>query len=153
MDRSRQGVGRATIGGVERTLTHTLTNQLAELGPLADAVNAFVEGHDLSPAVGFAANLAIEEMVSNIIKYGYDDKTRREITVVLALTDTRLKITIGDDSRPFDPLAEPMPDTNVPLADRSVGGLGIYLVRKSVREMRYTRKDGRNTLDIEIDLS
>jgi serine/threonine-protein kinase RsbW len=137
---------------VHATLTRTVHNNLAELAPLAECVELFGEQNGLAPATLFAANLAIEEMVSNVMKYGYDDHDPHEIELSLSVDDSRLLIVISDDSRPFDPLAVPTPDTSIPLADRTIGGLGIYLVRKNTSEMRYRRENGRNVLEITIDL-
>lgn len=133
------------------TLTRTLRNDLAELGPLAAAVESYCEQHDLPPPVIFAANLVVEEMVSNVIKYGYDDEGPHEIEVSIGVNADRVVITVADDGHPFDPLAAPTPDTSVPLADRTVGGLGIHLVRKNVTSMRYRREANRNVLEMVID--
>jgi serine/threonine-protein kinase RsbW len=137
---------------VRATLTRTVGNDLSQLAALAECVETFGEQHGLPPATLFAASLAVEEMVSNVMKYGYDDKDPHDIDLSLALDDSRLLIVITDDSRPFDPLAAPTPDTSIPLADRTIGGLGIYLVRKNVSDMRYRRENGRNVLEIDIEL-
>jgi len=131
--------------------TITIRNELAELAQLAAAAAAFWEGHAVPPGAAYAASLALEEMVSNVIRHGYRDRAAHEIRIGLAVQPDALTITVEDDGCAFDPLGVPEPDVGRSLAERPVGGLGIHLVRKLCREMRYRRIDGHNHLEIVID--
>ncbi len=97
-----------------------------------------------------AANLALEEMATNIIKYGYDDQATHEILLRLELVPGAIALTLEDDGHPFDPLRAPEPDIHLPLEEREPGGLGIHLIRKMAQRMAYERSGGRNRLTIAI---
>ena len=95
------------------------------------------------------ANLAIEEFATNTIKYGYDDTNEHVIEVNLSLLGGELALTIIDDGHPFNPLEAPEPQLDLPVEDRPVGGLGIYLVRKMSDRMQYVREWNRNSLKLQ----
>ena len=132
------------------TLDETIPNDAQALAALAERVGAFLESRDVAPATAYATSLALEEMATNIIKYGYDDSGRHEIHVRLAAGPDGVRLLLEDDGHPFDPLAAPAPNTDLPLSERGIGGLGIHLVRKTVREMTYARVGGRNRLEIRV---
>jgi anti-sigma regulatory factor (Ser/Thr protein kinase) len=113
-----------------------------------DAVTRWLEERKVSAAATYLANLAIEELVTNSIKYGYDDTAAHEIEITLSLNNSHLVLTVSDDGHAFNPLEAPEPDTSLPLEDRPVGGLGIHLLRKLADQMTYERRDGRNRVTI-----
>ena len=131
---------------VETTLR--LQNDFAELSAAAEATTRFLEDHQAGPEVVFAANLAIEELVTNIIKYGYDDSANHEITVHLELADGILSINIRDDGHEFNPFDQPEPDTSLPAEERDIGGLGIHFVRNLLDTCSYVRRDGENLVTV-----
>lgn len=94
-----------------------------------------------------------EELVSNAIRYGFDDEAGHRVGVIVALGADRLSITITDDGRPFNPLEAPPPDQPDSLADASIGGLGIMLVREAATGMTYDRRDGRNSTTVHLSLT
>ncbi|HZT51308.1 MAG TPA: ATP-binding protein [Stellaceae bacterium] len=103
-----------------------------------------VEGDDIARFL-----VALEELVSNLVKYGYDDPgPRGTVAVTLRLADRRLKLEIVDDGRPFDPFAQAPPDLDAPLEERPVGGLGLHLVRRLMDEARYRREGHCNVTEI-----
>lgn len=123
-----------------------MTNDIAELENLNQAVTEFCELHGISPKVMFAVNLAVEEIVTNIISYGYTDELVHSIVLSLCLKQETLLITVSDDAAAFNPLAIPPPDLDKPLAERDAGGLGIHFVRKVMDSVEYRRDEGRNVL-------
>lgn len=101
---------------------------------------AGISGDDISRVL-----IALEELVSNLVKYGYpDDAARGSVAVTLRLADDRLRVVLVDDGRPFDPFARPPPDLDAPLEARPVGGLGLHIVKAMMDETEYRREDGRN---------
>jgi anti-sigma regulatory factor (Ser/Thr protein kinase) len=96
--------------------------------------------------IQYFANLAIEEFVTNSIKYGYEDANEHVIEVSLSLSNGELAMTLTDDGRAFNPLQAPPPDLHLAVEERPVGGLGIYLVRKMSDRMEYAREGTRNRL-------
>ncbi|MFZ4681745.1 MAG: ATP-binding protein [Terrimicrobiaceae bacterium] len=128
--------------------TFRLRNDFGDLSAVAEATTNFLEENAAGPEVVFAANLAIEELVTNIIKYGYDDEASHEITVHLATSADVLEIRICDDGHEFNPFDQPEPDTTLPAEERDIGGLGIHFVRNMLDSCAYVRQDGRNIVTI-----
>ncbi len=89
--------------------------------------------------------IAFEEMFVNVCHYAYPG-TEGEILVRLAIGGGAVTVELVDEGVPFDPLARPEPDVTLSAEERSVGGLGIFMVRKSMDEVNYAYKDGRNHL-------
>ena len=122
----------------------TLKNDMAEIGRLAERVLAFGREHDLPEALVWELRLVLEEVVTNIISYGYDDQAGHAIVVSLVNSEQDITLSVSDDARPFNLLEHPVPDLEIPLEDRPVGGLGIHMVRRIMDEVDYNRTAGRN---------
>ena len=89
-------------------------------------------------------------MVTNTLKFGYDDTAVHEILLRVEVLPKRLLLIIEDDGHEFNPLNAPEPDVNLPAEQRTPGGLGIHLVRKFAEDVGYERSSGRNRLTIAI---
>jgi serine/threonine-protein kinase RsbW len=129
-------------------LAFKIRNDLNDLVALAGATTEFLESNGASPEVIFAANLTLEEMVSNTIKYAYGDGLEHQIEVQLLLGANALEIEIRDDGRPFDPCAHPEPSSSAVGDKREVGGLGIHFVRNILDSFNYVRRDGKNVVRV-----
>jgi serine/threonine-protein kinase RsbW len=128
-------------------LAFEMRNDLNDLSKVARAATEFLETNGASSEVVFAANLAIEEMVSNTIKYGYTDGLEHQIEIELVLQANALEIEIRDDGRPFDPCAYPAPHSSPPNNERT-GGLGIHFVRNILDGFNYVRHEGENIVKL-----
>ncbi len=98
-------------------------------------------------------DIAIDELYSNIANYGYDGENGR----VLVLLETEIRpraVTISfiDEGRPFNPLEREDPDVSLSARERKIGGLGIFMVKKSMDDVRYEYRDGKNILTIRKTL-
>lgn len=125
-------------------------NRLPELIGAMERAGQFFKENGVGDETTYAANLAIEEMTTNIIKYGYDDTAIHEILLRAEIQPGRLVLLLEDDGHEFDPLKASEPNIDLPLEERAIGGLGIHLVRRFVQQMRYERRDSHNRLTIEI---
>lgn len=123
-----------------------LTNRPDEMKRLLQALEAFATEHRLPAKVLQAADLALAEHVTNVLKYAYADSTAHEIRVRLSCDEGVLHAEVQDDGRAFNPLEVPPVDTSVPLEQRSLGGLGIHLMRQFMDTLDYRREGGRNIL-------
>lgn len=94
----------------------------------------------------FAIDLIIEELVVNIATYGIKDLNTGFIAVCTSIEDETLFIGITDNGPAFNPLEKKDPDIFMPLEDRQPGGLGIYLVKQFVKDIRYERKNHKNLI-------
>lgn len=93
----------------------------------------------------FQSQLAVDEAVTNIIKYG-EMADKEKITITCQNFRDKIDITISDQGKPFDPTTLNEPDITVSLDDRETGGLGVYFIRKYMDRVDYQFKDGRNVL-------
>ncbi len=125
-------------------------NHLPDLISAMEAAVRFLNEDGVSGQAAYAANLAIEELITNTLKYGYDDNAVHEILLRVEIWPDRLLLLFEDDGHEFNPLLAAEPDVNLPLEERTIGGLGIHLVRRFVQQMRYERRDSRNRLTVEI---
>ena len=137
-----------TAAGAGRTLELSLVNDLRSIAVAAGNIDAFCARHGLAEEIAFDVQLAVDELVTNTIGYGYDDDGEHRIDLVLRLEDGTPAIEIADDGRAFDPLRAVEPDFSAPLEDRARGGLGIYLLRKTMDSVAYRRQDGRNVVTL-----
>ena len=147
-------LGYAGLGQTEeRTLSALLKNDLAELQRLKQIVTEFAEQHRrLAPELVYRVNLALDEIITNVISYGYEDSSEHEISVHLSWNDPNIKIVVEDDGRPFNPLEAPPPDTGKALVGRQIGGLGIHLVRKLMDDLEYRRENNKNVLILKTQV-
>lgn len=93
--------------------------------------------------------LALDEVVSNVIRHGYGPGGSGEIQVIAEFAADRVRIEVRDAAKPFNPLSFPEPDLTIPIERRPRGGLGIFLVRKLMDRVDYFRENGCNRLVLE----
>ena len=123
-----------------------LTNRAEELKRLHSALEAFAAEHGLPAKVLQAADLALEEHLTNVLKYAYADAAPHEIRVRLSCEERVLQVEVEDDGRAFNLLDVPPVDVTVPLELRPVGGLGVHLMRQFMDALDYRREGDRNIL-------
>jgi anti-sigma regulatory factor (Ser/Thr protein kinase) len=135
---------------MHQELRLTLANDLGALARVNEQATEFLERAKIAAKAIYTTNLALEEILSNVIRHGYEDGARHEIAVTISIRDGVVELDVADDAREFDPLSAPAVDLGVPLEDRQAGRLGIHLLRTLTREIRYRRVDGENRLHVRI---
>ena len=116
-------------------------------------MDAHLERRDCPMKVMLQLDIAVEELFVNIANYAYGDQVGQAVIQLQEEHDPEgISITFIDEGMPFDPLAKPDPDVTLGAMDRSVGGLGIYMVKKSMDDMKYRYEDNRNILTIRKNL-
>lgn len=126
--------------------TITLVNRLDELTRISTFLEECAEAWTLPMPLTLSLNLVLEEAFTNVVQYGYNDKEEHDIEIHVEKQKDKLIITLIDDAVPYDPTAKHDPDINLSAEDRPVGGLGIFLIKKTMDEVRYERKDNKNHL-------
>jgi len=121
-----------------------LRNRLEDLARLEESLRDHASSLGIPEREILSVNLALEELITNVISHGHDDELEHEISIEVDVVERDLKIAIRDDGRPFDPLEAEQPDIDQPLHKRKIGGLGLLLVRNLVDELSYERVDGMN---------
>lgn len=121
------------------------------LGRMSARLDVFAERRQLPPGVRRDLHLVIDEIVNNIVRHARPRHPR--VTVGLEIDEGMLVIRIVDDGDAFDPTTKADPDTTLGLDDRPVGGLGLFLVRQLMTDVRYRRLRGKNHLTLRRSLS
>ena len=100
-----------------------------------------------------AIDIAVEELFVNIASYAYDQDTG-DVVVQVTMHEDPLSAEISfiDNGMQYDPLAKPDPDTTLSVKERKKGGLGIFMVKESMDDVRYEYKDRKNILTIKKNL-
>jgi anti-sigma regulatory factor (Ser/Thr protein kinase) len=127
-------------------VTLRIGNRIAELPKVADDVGEFGVRHGVSRPVLHALMVALDEVLSNTIKYGYRDDDPHEIVVQVFLMPGEIVAEVRDDGVWFDPLSVPPADLSGGFAERRLGGIGLHLVRSLMDDLEYFREGGRNRL-------
>ena len=125
-----------------------IDNQIGELSFLAEEIEKLAEEWNLPMALAMNINLVIEEAVSNIIFYAFADNEKHEIKISISLNIDKLLIEIADNGLPFNPMLQQEPDITLPLKERPVGGLGIFLITQIMDEVSYVRQKNQNILTL-----
>ena len=127
-----------------------MATELDELRKVNAAVEALAAEENWPPDLTFQIGLVIEELGVNIVEYGHDDDKAHEIEIVISSEDEAITIEIEDDGQAFNPLSDaPEPDLDAAtVEDRTVGGLGIHLVRSMMDEIHYQRQQNKNCLTL-----
>jgi len=121
-------------------------NRRQELTRVVTAVDQFASQNAISHDVVSDLQVAISEILTNILDYGYTDAGEHNINIRMRLADDAVEVTITDDGIPFNPLSRDLSDVRMPLDARRIGGLGIHFVRNLMNEVRYHRLGNHNCL-------
>lgn len=140
------GAKKGARVGNASTLEFAIANRLDEIARLAETVDTFCNHNRLEPATAYAVNLALDELLTNTISYGYSDEAEHRIEVALSVKDGNLLVRVRDDAIAFDPTALAAPELEADLEERSVGGLGVYFVHTLMDAVSYQRVDDHNEL-------
>ena len=133
----------------ELTIAATVEN----IGTVTDFVNEQLEALDCPMKAQMQIDIAIDELFGNIAHYAYHPDVGNA-TVRVEVTEEPLAVivTFIDKGMPYDPLRAAEPDITLSAEERNLGGLGIYMVKKSMDEITYEYKDGKNILSIKKKL-
>ena len=120
---------------------------------IIDFVDGELDGLGCPVKTKTQIDIAIDELCSNIARYAYDGESgKMTVTVEGESAPGTVSISFQDEGKPFNPLASEDPDVTLSARERRVGGLGIFLVRKSMDDVRYEYRDGKNILTIRKTL-
>ena len=131
------------------TLILTLKNDLSELARIAEEIEAHGVSHGWPAKWILNLNISLDELITNIVSYGYRDNDEHEIRVILTDRSGSLVTVLEDDGIPFDPFTEaPKPDLDADVEERRIGGLGVYFVKTLMDEATYERFDTGNRITL-----
>ena len=132
-------------GGKKLIKIHAIKENLPVL---RDFVSGICNDLNVSAKVSFQLNLVAEEIFTNVANYAYvPDEGDIEVSAVY--DDNVIKLTFTDSGKQYDPLKKPDPDITLSAEERGIGGLGIFLTKKLVDDVKYEYVDGKNILILE----
>jgi anti-sigma regulatory factor (Ser/Thr protein kinase) len=124
-------------------------SNLSELDKLHRNLEELGKSLGMSKKAIFQINLAIEEVLSNIILYGYTDKAEHWIKITIWDQNRTLNIRIEDDGIPFNPVEAKVPDLECSLEERQIGGLGCHIMKSLMDDIVYKRLGNKNVLTMK----
>ena len=138
---------------MERTENLSVDAKSENLEKVLAFVDGILEAEDCNMKVMMQLAVAVEEIFINIASYAYGGQDgKAEIAVTVTDDPRSVAIEFRDNGIKFDPLAKPDPDVTLSAEDRQIGGLGIYMVKKSMDDVTYEYVNGQNVLTIRKDL-
>jgi sigma-B regulation protein RsbU (phosphoserine phosphatase) len=135
--------------GVAKTsgeMVMTLKNRLEEIDRVNEVFDQFALENGIPKDVSFKLNMVFDDLLNNVITYAYPDEKDHEIEITVQVNPGRLSVTLVDGGIPFNPFEAEEVDTTLSLEERSIGGLGIHLVKNTMDETTYNREDGKNVV-------
>jgi len=133
---------------MDRTFAMTIGSDIAGIPAVSARLEEGMGACGFSSEEVLDTQLAVEEVITNIIVHGYQ-KPGSEIHLSGHFTRDRIEICITDTAPRFDPLSIPEPDLDSDIDERRIGGLGIYLVRQVMDSLSYRYENGKNVLTME----
>ena len=130
-----------------------LANELSEISRLNGFIEDIGNEFNLTPDVVFNLTLVLEEAVVNVINYAYPKEDHESIYLSAKMQDGSIIFVLSDSGKAFDPTMAPEADVTLSAEDRQIGGLGIFLIRQIMNEVKYERIDGKNVLTLEKKLN
>ncbi len=128
--------------------TVRIENDLSEIAKVDEKLDDFAEQFGVPPAIAATFHIIFDDLLNNVISYGFNDEQRHLIDISLELTANSLIVSIADDGVPYNPLAETAPDTTLSIEDRQLGGLGVHIVVNMVDDISYQRTADKNVLTL-----
>ena len=128
----------------------SIPNRLGDLMRAIEALDRCLGQWGADANARYLAQFAVEELGTNIIKYGYDDQSEHLIRLSAACEAGVFRICLEDDGHEFDPCLTPEPDPDLSLQDRTPGGWGLSLVRRLLAGLEYERRGDRNIVTVLV---
>lgn len=130
---------------LQHTTIH-FANNAEEAPRVAKKLDAFLTEQNVPESTINRILLCVDELVTNIIAHAYDDKQEHAVLLECRLYDNRIELELRDDGRPFDPTQKQTPNLDLPMEEKSIGGLGIHLVTTLMDKVEYHREGDYNVL-------
>ena len=154
--RKRDAEPGSSKGGrfmAKKEYSFELKSSLSELDNLCLKLETFGAKMGLSKKLIFEINLALDELFTNIISYGFNDEEEHKIKVTITPQKEEICLCIEDDGVPFNPIDFEIPDVACSVDDCKIGGLGIHIMRKLMDDICYERCGDKNVLTLKKNLS
>ena len=126
----------------------TLPAVVDSIEKVTEFVNDRLQKSNIPQKIQTQIDVVIDELMSNVTKFAYRDGKNGDISVEMEVNEEEIAMTFRDSGVPFNPLEQADPDVNAPLEQRKIGGLGLFLVRKTMDKLNYVYENGQNVLTV-----
>ncbi len=130
-----------------------IENSLENLTQVAEFFDNFCEKNSIDMGVNQKINLSLDDLLNNIISYGYRDSELHQISLEFTLLEKEIIVVVQDDAVAFNPFNGDGVDTSLSIDDRDIGGLGIHLIKQLMSSYKYVRKSNENLVTLTMNLS
>ena len=132
--------------------TVKITNQRNQIDTVRKLFDDYSKENKLTEKTSHDIQMALDELLTNIVSYGYEDTDEHWIDVHFNIDNGALRLEIVDDSKPYNILERDDPDLSLSMEDKPIGGLGVFLIKKLMSNVDYYTKDGKNHLVMTKEL-
>jgi len=126
--------------------TVRITNQRDQIDTVRKFFDDYSKDNKLTEKTVHDIQMALDELLTNIVNYGYEDTDEHQIDIHFGVNDDAVKVEIVDDSKPYNILEKDNPDISLSVEDKPIGGLGIFLIKKLMSNVDYYTEEGKNHL-------
>jgi len=126
-----------------------IENSFSEIEKVSDKIQETGDSLFINPGIINSLILSLDELLTNVISYGYNDKNTHSIEVSFFKENDYICVRIIDDAIEFNPLKRDEVDIDKSIDEKQIGGLGIHLVKKLMDDIEYKRIDGKNILTLK----
>ena len=126
--------------------TVRITNQRDQIDTVRKFFDDYSKENKLTEKTVHDIQMALDELLTNIVNYGYEDTDEHQIDIHFGVNDAAVKVEIVDDSKPYNILEKDNPDISLSMEDKPIGGLGIFLIKKLMSNVDYYTEEGKNHL-------
>ena len=136
---------------MQKTFEHKLPGRVEGIRTLLNSVEKWAQAIDLPPKALFRLNLVLEELATNIVRYGYKDRPEGIVDVNVVDDGALVTLTLRDNAAEFDPFkSAPEADLDEPVRTRRVGGLGVHFVKQVATSYTYRRAREENEIVVTL---
>ena len=123
-------------------------NKIPDITIAIEKFEIFAAEHNISDMVSMQVNVVFDELLANIINYGFVDEKEHVIDIEIRYNGDKLIIIFSDDGIPFNPFEKTDPNTELSIDERDIGGLGVHIVKKLMDDYSYKRTIGKNVISV-----
>ena len=132
--------------------TVRITNQRDQIDNVRKFFDDYSKENKLTEKTVHDIQMALDELLTNIVNYGYEDSDEHQIDVHFGINNNAVNVEIVDDSKPYNILEQENPDISLSVDDKPIGGLGIFLIKKLMSNVDYYTENGKNHLVMTKEL-
>ncbi len=129
-----------------------IKNNLSDLSEVDEKIKKLLLHKNSTSDLSYKVSLILEELITNTIKYAYEDDNEHLISIRMTFIENKLKLLVEDDGKYFNISQAPIPNSKKNILQMNVGGLGIHLIKSLTNYLRYERINNKNFTEVELNI-